>query len=355
MEGVLIPLLLGVAGLELVVIVVLTVLLARRGGDPDLRRGLAELTEMLHRRELERVAIQERLQDLTPLSQNVSTLHAQLAQLQAQFGEQLQGLRPMVQSVHQMHNEIARLQTQLGERERLARETREAVQRLERVLVGSYTRGAAGERVLASALSQLPAEWQVRNYRVRNGVVEFGLRLPNGLVLPIDSKWPAADLIERLEACDSAEERLRIKAEIEREVRRRASEVSKYVDPNLTVDFALAVVPDPVYELSADARGEIYAQRVVLISYSLFLPYLLLVFQTALNSAVEIDMQRLQHYLGDCQQIVTGLQQELEGRFARALTMLGNTRDELAAGLGSVQGKLASLCSQGRPVDGPTS
>jgi DNA recombination protein RmuC len=59
--------------------------------------------------------------------------------------------------------------------------------------------------------------------------VEFGLRLPNGLVLTIDSKWPATHLIEQFIAADKPEEKKRLKAEIEHAI---------------TMPFRVAYVPD---------------------------------------------------------------------------------------------------------------
>ena len=63
-----------------------------------------------------------------------------------------------------------------------------------------------------------------------NKSVEFGLRLPNRLVLPIDSKWPATNLIERFLATEDPDERQRVKTRIEAAVRDKAKEVRKYID-----------------------------------------------------------------------------------------------------------------------------
>ena len=60
--------------------------------------------------------------------------------------------------------------------------------------------------MIEAMFSRLPAEWQVYDFRVAGGVVEFGLRLPNNLVLPIDHKWPAVDLLDRLAASDDPKE-----------------------------------------------------------------------------------------------------------------------------------------------------
>jgi DNA recombination protein RmuC len=53
---------------------------------------------------------------------------------------------------------------------------------------------------------KLPAEWQVRDFKISGKVVEFGLRLPNDLILPIDSKWTATHLLEKFVAAEEVEE-----------------------------------------------------------------------------------------------------------------------------------------------------
>jgi len=191
--------------------------------------------------------------------------------------------------------------------------------------------------------ANLPQEWQVRNFRVGDKAVEFGLRLPNNLVLPIDSKWPATHLLEQFTASEDPEEQRKLKALIERAVLDKAKEVRKYIDPNVTVNFGIAAVPDAVYDLSTGVQADVFQLNVVLIGYSMFVPYLLLVFQTILKSSQSIDMQRLDAYLRSAEKSLELAQGELEGRFSRAITMLTNSRDELGVLLSKVRSGLTSL------------
>ena len=159
--------------------------------------------------------------------------------------------RGMAEMTSTIHSELARAQESLvalraaaRSRQDLEYRTSESIRRLEAVIAGTQTKGAAGENVIEVVLSQLPAAWQVRDLRVGNKTVEFGLRLPNSLVLPIDSKWAATDLLERFLAAEEVDEQRRLKSEIEKTVLAKAKEVQKYIDPNLTLDFGVAVVPD---------------------------------------------------------------------------------------------------------------
>ena len=83
--------------------------------------------------------------------------------------------------------------------------------------------------------------------------------------------------------------------------------------------------------------------NVVIISYSMFVPYLLLVFHTVLKTGTSIDLQRLESCLHSVQGSVKSLQDELEGRLSRSLTMLSNSRDDMKAQLGKAVIGLTSI------------
>src|SRR5438105_1963626 len=77
-------------------------------------------------------------------------------------------------------------------------DARQSRRRLEASIAGSPARGAAGENILEEAFRHLPHEMVQRNVWVNGRVVEFGLRLPGGKLLPIDSKWPSSAALEEL-------------------------------------------------------------------------------------------------------------------------------------------------------------
>ena len=133
----------------------------------------------------------------------------------------------------------------LREDERRVRdaESWEIVRRLSTVLVGSASKGRAGENVLREHLAQLPPGMLVTDLRVNGRVVEFGLLLPDGRRLPVDSKWSAVAELEALEAADDPIERETLAREVERQVALRAREVAQYLDPSLTAPVAVAAVP----------------------------------------------------------------------------------------------------------------
>src|SRR5919197_1933371 len=112
----------------------------------------------------------------------------------------------------------------IREEERRARDAEhtEVVRRLSTVLAGGASKGRAGENVLRDHLASLPPGMLTSDFRVNGKVVEFGLALPDGRGLPIDSKWPAVRELEELEEAADPARREALTREIERVVAGRA-------------------------------------------------------------------------------------------------------------------------------------
>ena len=92
-------------------------------------------------------------------------------------------------------NDLVELHTHITNSKEVERQIADSIRRLETVIAGTQTKGAAGENVLEVIFSKLPAEWQVRNFKIGGKSVEFALRLPNELIMPIDSKWTATSSV----------------------------------------------------------------------------------------------------------------------------------------------------------------
>lgn len=273
-----------------------------------------------------------------------SSVQVELTKLAERISVVERGQSAASQSLASLGTVLAEVQSQARARQELEQRTAGAIQRLEMLIAGAPGRGAAGESMLETALATLPAEWQVRDFRVGNRMVEFGLCLPNGLVLPIDSKWPATALLEELCSTDDAGKRVVLRSAIEDVVAAKAREVRKYLEPGRTTDFGLAVVPDAVYALCGGILTKVYQEySVIVLGHSMFVPYLLLVFQTALKTSQAVDLERLGVYLKTAQDSIKGLQEELEGRLSRAITMLDNSRSDMRALIGKVNTGLMGL------------
>ena len=287
----------------------------------DLSVGLAGLDELRRGHEGLRTELrQSREASLLQLDQAAQGLRLQLGQAQRSLAE-LRGLEQ-------------------GRADQAARSA-DSLRRLEHVLAGSASRGAAGESLLREALLALPADLLLCDVPFGSRVVEFALRLPDGRLLPIDSKWPALAPLERLGQSEDEAERRRLVEQVRSELRSRAREMARYLDGERTLALALLAVPDAAYAAAPEARAEGFREGVLVVPYSLALPAALLVYRLALRFGLQADGDRLGEALQRLGQALTQADEELEGRFSRGLVQLENGRDALRRHLGEARQALA--------------
>jgi DNA recombination protein RmuC len=229
----------------------------------------------------------------------------------------------------QTQSVVEGLRSALSARQAVEEDARTSLKRLEHVIAGSSTRGAAGENILEEALKHLPPEMLQRNVWVGGKVVELGLTLPGGKLLPIDSKWVSSGALEQLaDPSVDAPRRTQLAGQVEREVERRVREVSQYIHPEVTAPFALAVIPDAAYDVCRGAIADAHKRHVMVVGYGMALPYLLTLYQLHLQFARTVDMERMQSALIDIERHLDVLEGVLENRLQRALTMLQNAYGE---------------------------
>jgi DNA recombination protein RmuC len=224
------------------------------------------------------------------------------------------------------------------ERRERDRESWEVVRRLSNVLAGSASKGKAGENVLREHLGQLPPGMLVTDLRVNGRVVEFGLLLPDGRRLPVDSKWSAVAEIEALEGCSDPHEREVLARDVERLVTARAREVAGYLDPALTCPVAVAAVPDAAYAVLRRAHADAFARGVVIVPYSTALPVLLFLYSLAHRFG---DADDARTALEEVSTVLDAMQAVIENKIVRAGTMVANGVDELRSSLGKARGSIA--------------
>jgi hypothetical protein len=238
----------------------------------------------------------------------------------------------------------------LGERDRREREREswEVVRRLSTVLAGGSSKGRAGENVLRQHLAELPPGMLVTDFRVNGKVVEFGLLLPDGRRLPVDSKWSALAELEALEAAGDPVERDACAREVERVVAARAREVAQYLDPALTSPVAVAAVPDAAYAILRRAHADAFARGVIVVPYSTALPVLLFLYSLVHRLGGAGDARSA---LSEVASLLDALEEVVENKVARAGRMISNGTDELRSQLGKARGSVARGRSSTEPTE----
>ncbi|MDQ6710030.1 MAG: DNA recombination protein RmuC [Candidatus Dormibacteraeota bacterium] len=281
------------------------------------------------------------------LSQTMGTLQVAVQGVGTKVLESSAGVRDALgRELSEARVVVERLKVDAEERRRMDEDVQASARRIETVLLGSRTRGAAGENILQDAFRQFPPEMIDMNFRVNGKVVEYALVLANGKRLPIDSKWPSPDLLDRLaeDLRDPASEAAVVQ-EIERVLRGKVREVKQYIDPACTLAFAVAAVPDPVFNACRRGHLEAYREGVILMPYSMTVPYILALFRLHLQYARSIDLENLEGYLQQIDDNVAALDRVLENSISRGSTMIQNAFTDCKRNLGQMRGAIAALRS----------
>jgi len=278
----------------------------------------------------------------------------ELAEVRAQLALGNQERDSSSAEVREVRVVLEGVRAAVSARQQVEDDARQSLRRLEAVIAGSATRGAAGENILEEALRHLPPEMLQRNLWVSGKVCEFGLRLPGGKLLAIDSRWTSSAALEEISLPDvETAKRALLAAAIEKEVERRVREVSQYIDPDTTAPFALAAVPDGAYAVCRAAFAEAHRRHVIIVGYSMVLPYLLTLYQLHLQFSRSVDLENLQACMMEVERQLDGLESTLENKLQRALAMLGNTYTDGKQSVARIRASVHSIQATERLPEGP--
>ena len=140
--------------------------------------------------------------------------------------------------------------TTIGELSKDIQSFNEPLSKLNRYLSGGTLAGKFGEWSLESIIKDIFHSNQFEsNAEVIPGSgkrVEFVIKLPEGLVLPIDAKFPSALFDNFINASESGDEKLvkKTRDDIRRHVLKDASDIKeKYVQSGITVDLGVMYIP----------------------------------------------------------------------------------------------------------------
>jgi hypothetical protein len=156
------------------------------------------------------------------------------------------------------------------------------------------------------------------------GEVEFALVLPGGLLVPLDSKLVAPELVSAWEAADEGTRR-EVERRLVRSVRERAQEIAQryLVDPSCA-GFGVAAVPDPVYALCRSALRDLVSDRVLLVPYTLLAPFAASLYLLGQRMGLG-RLERKERVLGTVRDAVRAAVQELE-RMGQEVATVSNQR-----------------------------
>jgi hypothetical protein len=168
----------------------------------------------------------------------------------------------------------------------------------ERRLSGIRAKGILGEQLVAETLVDLPHDWYDVEVPFPNGSkAEFALRTPDKRWIPIDSQWTATEFLDRLEKATEQSDQGSLRINIHDEVRKHATAAERFLDPGSTLGFCIVAVPNSVFEFCVDIQAELVGRNIVLISHSLLVPYILLLFNLYLKDTQSTQRLEISHIL----------------------------------------------------------
>ena len=154
--------------------------------------------------------------------------------------------------------------TTIGELSKDIQSFNEPLTKLNRYLSGGTLAGKFGEWSLESIIKDIfhPNQYE-SNAEVIPGSgkrVEFTIKLPEGLILPIDAKFPSALFDNFINASESGDEKLvkKTRDDIRRHVLKDASDIKeKYVQSGITVDLGVMYIPSESLMQTIDSLDNI--------------------------------------------------------------------------------------------------
>src|SRR5262249_52021861 len=117
--------------------------------------------------------------------------------------------------------------------------------------------------------------------------------------------------------------------QVVRDVRVRIREMAKYLEPERTLGLGLVAIPDGVYLVAPELHADGYREGVLVVPYSLALPYVLALYRLTLRFGAGVDAHQLAERLRGLDASLRAIGEEVEGRLSRALVLAQNARDAL--------------------------
>lgn len=211
-------------------------------------------------------------------------LHQRFDALSQLMNEQLKQSRESTEratlSVHQQVQSFTKGMTELHETVRRVQESVRDVSSFQDIFKSPKLRGTWGEASLEAALGQyFPKDmYSIQHYFKSGEAVDAALKLPNGVLLPIDSKFNWGNF-EKMINADTDMNREIYRKQFFSDVKKKVDEIAaKYILPGEgTTDMALMYVPAETvyYEIisnikEADIPAYARSKKVVLVSPNTF-------------------------------------------------------------------------------------
>ncbi|OGJ22236.1 MAG: hypothetical protein A3J60_02310 [Candidatus Pacebacteria bacterium RIFCSPHIGHO2_02_FULL_46_9] len=247
------------------------------------RRSDAEMTKLVDEvfgRSAEKIAEQSKRllaadKDAikTDLANKQQMLEGLVTRLQKDLGVRQDELRNLEKD---RSHKFAEIVTSLTENRKITGELAQSTEQLAKVLSNNQARGEWGERIIEDLLrvnGLIEGVHFARQTQQIGGTArpDITLLLPNDRVVPVDVKFPYAD-IQKLAASDNVTEKAQLIKQLRTNIRAKISKVAEYIQPEAnTLDYAILFVPNEMVfsflnQKFPEVLDEALRQRVIVVS-----------------------------------------------------------------------------------------
>ncbi|MDA1079558.1 MAG: DNA recombination protein RmuC [bacterium] len=173
-------------------------------------------------------------------------------------------------------HKFAEIVTSLTENRKITGELAQSTEQLAKVLSNNQARGEWGERIIEDLLrvnGLIEGVHFARQSKQLGGTArpDITLLLPNDRVVPVDVKFPYAD-IQKLASSGNAAERAQLVKQLRTNIKEKIAKVAEYIQPDAnTLDYAILFVPNEMVfsflnQKFPDLLDDALRQRVIIVS-----------------------------------------------------------------------------------------
>ncbi|NCN82538.1 MAG: DNA recombination protein RmuC [Candidatus Pacebacteria bacterium] len=173
-------------------------------------------------------------------------------------------------------HKFAEIVTSLTENRKLTGELAQSTEQLAKVLSNNQARGEWGERIIEDLLrvnGLIEGVHFARQTKQLGGTArpDITLLLPDNRVVPVDVKFPYAD-IQKLASSSNTAEKVQLVKQLRINIRAKIAKVAEYIQPDAnTLDYAILFVPNEMVfsflnQKFPEVLDEALQQRVIVVS-----------------------------------------------------------------------------------------
>ena len=268
------------------------------------------------------------------LANKQAAIEKLVARVEVELHQRQQELQ---QTEQQRQRQFGELSAALQQQRQVAEELRVSTQQLARVLSNNQARGEWGERILEDLLRAnglVEGVQYVKQQAQGNSArPDFMLLLPNERYVPIDVKFPYAE-VQKMSEAETKAARAEHMRQFAQDLRTKVRKVAEYIKPEEnSLDYAILFVPNEmvfsfINQHMPEVVDEAISARVLIVSPFTFLVVARTVLETYRNFMIEDRLKELLKYITEFVSEWGVFQEELT-KFGRSVSSLHDGYEKL--------------------------